>query len=257
MKRVLVAGLLCLLPSLAGAAGFIRTPQEEAMCQAKVYSRDTSDRENWQHMHQYCDCIRFTNRAHSALGTWYEMEFYLKIGIAGCDYVLSHTKPDFYMRPEVHLQKGKALRLYKKEGEATAEFMEAIKGNPELAGAYVELADTQASNKKPQEAFKTVSEGLRHAPDSKQLKRRYTELGGKLPYPEAVVKKSSPTPEGEALPASRQPLPVSQTSSTADVETSLPAMAAEEPVDSTATNAPIGPAKIGSPKNPYCRFCAD
>jgi tetratricopeptide (TPR) repeat protein len=259
MKRNLVAGLLCLLPVLAGAAGLARTPQEEAMCQAKVYSRDTSDRENWQHMHQYCDCIRFTNRAHSALGNWYEMEFYLKIGIAGCDYVLSHTKPDFYMRPEVRLQKGKALRLYKKEGEAITEFMEAIKGNPELAGAYVELADTQARNKKLQEALKTVSEGLRHAPDSKPLKRRYAELGGKLPYPEPVVKKSSPAADAAAAATTSQALPESQASpssaATMPPEANVSTKAEEKPAEPPTT--PPAPAKIGSPTNPHCRFCPD
>lgn len=242
MKKYLWISL-ALLPSFAGAvADFARTPQEEAMCQVMVYSgRDMSDRDNWMHMHHYCDCIRFTNRAYSALGDWNDMRYNLQIAIGGCDYVFKHAKPSFYMRPEIHLQKGKALRLFRQEGKALIEFMEAIRGNPTLAPAYMELADIQVRNKKPQEALKTVTEGLRHIPDSKPLKRRYTELGGKLPYPTPVVAAPAPaTPPAETA----APTP------TSPAETAAP-----PPV--TAAPAPIIEPKIGSPKNPYCRFCPD
>ena len=238
---------LVLLPSLAGAvADFARTPQEEAMCQAMIYNgHDTSDRDNWRHMHHYCDCIRFTNRAYSALGDWNNMRYNLGIGIGGCDYVLRNTKPDFNMRPEVHLQKGKALRLFQQEGKAAAEFMEAIRGNPELAQAYVELADIQARNKKPGEALKTVTEGLRHAPDSKSLKRRYTELGGKLPYPAPI--ETTPVEAQAAKPDEKA--------------VSIPASPAEPTAGTAATVTPaaepIAAPRVGSPKNPYCRFCPD
>lgn len=219
------------------------------MCQAQSYNRDTSDRANWQHMHHYCDCLRFTNRAHSALGNWYEMRYNLEIGIGGCDYVLNHTSPDFYMRPEVHLQKGKALRLYRQEGKAIAELMKAIEGDPALAQAYVELADIQAKNKKSQEALKTVTEGLRHAPESKPLKRRYTELGGKLPYPAAVVEKTvaaeEPKPEAKPAVAPAAEAPTGQAAET--VGETAPAGSAPR----------VEPARIGSPRNPYCRFCPD
>ena len=214
------------------------------MCQAMIYNgRDTSDRDDWQHMHHFCDCIRFTNRAYAALGNWNDMRYDLQLGIGGCDYVLSHTKPDFYMRPEVHLQKGKALQLFKQEGKAVVEFMEAIRGNPELAQAYVELADIQARSKKSGDALKTVTEGLRHAPDSKPLQRRYTELGGKLPYPAPIV--TAPAEPQVAKPdeaaASASAAPRASTAAT-------PAAPAAEP---------DAPPKIGSPTNPYCRFCPD
>lgn len=234
---------LVLLPSLAGAvADFARTPQEETMCQAMIYSgRDQSERENWMHMHHFCDCIRFTNRAYSSLGNWNDMRYNLQVAVGGCDYVFQHAKPGFYMLPEVHLQKGKALKLYRQEGKALIEFMDAIRGNPRLAPAYMELADIQVRSKKPQEALKTVTEGLRHIPDSKPLKRRFTELGGKLPYPTPVV--AAPPP---ATPAAETAAPTP----TSPAETTAP------PPD-TATLAPIIEPKIGSPKNPYCRFCPD
>lgn len=245
MKKSFWVGLLCLLPSFAGAVpNFGTTPQEKAMCQAMIYNgRDTSDIDNWRHMHHFCDCMRFTNRAYSALGNWNDMQYNLQIAIGGCDYVLKNTKPDFYMRPEIHLQKGKALRLFKQENKAVGEFMEAIQGNPGLAQAYVELADIQAHNKKSGEALKTVTEGLRHVPDSKPLKRRYAELGGKLPYPSPIV--AAPAEPQTAKPdEAAASAPAAPVTSTADTQ---PAPAAE----------PAVPPKIGSPNNPYCRFCPD
>lgn len=248
MSKAFWVGLLCLLPFFAGASDWDATPQEKAMCQAMIYNgRDTSDRANWEHLHHFCDCIRFTNRAYSALGNSYKMKYNLQIGIGGCDYALANTSPNFFMRPEIHLHKGKALRLYQKEGQAVGEFMEAIRGNPALAQAYVELADIQARNKKSDEALKTVTEGLRHAPDSKPLMRRYTELGGKPPYPAPIE------------PAKGEPLTAKPD------ETTSPAPAPASPVEPTEstpaavapTTESIAPPVVGSPKNPYCRFCPD
>lgn len=236
--------LMALLQPLDAVAEFARTPAEEAMCQALIYDgHDTSDRRNWMHMHHFCDCMRFTNRAYSAIGNWNAVHGNLQAALDGCDYVLRNTTPDFYMRPEVHLQKGKALRLDRQENKAIGEFMEAIRGNPGLAQAYVELADIQARNKKSGEALKTVTEGLRHAPDSTPLKRRYAELGGKLPYPAPIA--TAPVEPPVAKPG--------------EAAASTPVAPVEPTADAPATPSaePVAPTKIGSPQNPYCRFCPD
>jgi len=238
------ATLMSLLPPIEAVADFASTPQEAAMCKVMVYDRsDPADHRNWMHMHHYCDCLRFINRAYSAIGDWKAVHGNIQRALGTCDYVLEHTTPDFYMRAEVHLQKGKALRLDRQENRAVVEFLEAIKGNPALDQAYAELADIQAHNKKHGEALKTVTEGLRHVPGSKPLKRRYTELGGKLPYPAPIATApaapQAAKPDDAAASASAAPV-----ASTADTQ---PAPAAE----------PAVPPKIGSPTNPYCRFCPD
>ena len=215
------------------------------MCKVMVYDRsDPADHRNWMHMHHYCDCLRFINRAYASIGNWKAVHGNIQRALGTCDYVLEHTTPDFYMRAEVHLQKGKAFRLDRQENKAVGEFMEAIKGNPGLDQAYVELADIQAHNKKSGEALKTVTEGLRHVPGSKPLKRRYTELGGKLPYPEPIA----PAP---AEPQAAKPDEVASPGPASPAE---PAVGA--PVEAPAV-APVAQPKIGSPDNPYCRFCPD
>lgn len=238
--------LMGMLPTLEAAADFTKTPAEESMCQALIYNgRDTSDHGNWGHMHHFCDCMRFTNRAYAAFGNWNAVHGNLQAAIDGCDYVLRNTTPNFYMRAEVHLQKGKALKLDRQENKAIGELMEAIRGNPELAQAYVELSDIQARNMKSGEALKTVTEGLRHAPDSKPLKRRYTELGGKLPYPAPIA-----TVPVEPLVAKPDETATSTPASPAEPTTGTPAAV-------TPVAEPLAEPRIGSPKNPYCRFCPD
>jgi tetratricopeptide (TPR) repeat protein len=253
MKKMQWISLLGLLPALAGAApDFAKTPQEDAMCQALIYNgHDTSDRENWMHMHHYCDCIRFTNRAYASVGRPQDVIYNLENAIDGCDYVLSHTKPDFFMRPEVHVQKGMALILAKRDYEAVEEFLLAIKGNPGLVKAYFELGRVQKRLGMKQEALKTVTDGLRFVPNSKALQSMYTELGGKLPYPEPLIKKTEPAVVTTVRVETPLDAPQVDVSGTA-TESSPPA---EKPVD--AATLPPEPPKIGTPKNPYCRFCAD
>lgn len=230
----LLTWLLCLVSAPTWALqDFAQTPQETAMC------RLMADGD----MNHNCDCIRFTDRAYAALGNVNEMQYNVNNAISGCNYVLSHTPPGSYLRSKVHLQKGKALLLLKQEGLAAIEFMKAIQGNPALAQAYVELADIQAREKKRQEALKTVSEGLRQVPDFKPLQRRYTALGGKLPYPEPV-KKTEPASAVDATATDKsQPTSPQTTDSPASGATS-------------ATSPSADPSeKIGVPGNPYCRFC--
>ncbi len=102
------------------------------------------------------------------------------------------------MLPEIHLQKGKALKLWKKDGPAAAEFVTAINGNPKLAPAYIALSDLEADRGNKKDALRIVTEGLRHVPESVPLQRRYKELGGQLPYPGSMATPPSTQPNAFA-----------------------------------------------------------
>lgn len=216
-----------------------------------IYARRDSDRDNWQHMHHYCDCVRFTDRALATMGNKYDFKYNLQIAIGGCDYVLSHTTPDFNMRPEVLVTKGKALRLFNKDAEAAVAFTTALQMNPNYAPAYYNLAalyDRQGNKKM---ALEVVTNGLKRVSGSKALQRRYVELGGKLPYPAPEqVPEAAEARSDQALPEG--PSLSSQADTPADTKTETNSstsadMAAQPPPPSSPT--------IGSPANPWCRFC--
>lgn len=259
MKFILLAlaGLLTVDSALA-IQPFARTAAEDAMCKASIVGRDTSDKRNWQHMHHYCDGLRFYNRAVANTRDRNEFRYNIQLSLAGFNYVLSHTAPDFDMRPEVIAGKARTLALAGRKGEAVMLYTGVVQQTPEYVPAYIYLADHYASSDR-KKALSLVSDGLRHNPGTKSLQRRYRELGGKLPYPEPLAKQSSPAPEAEAAATSQLTSPrpqVSPTPATATPpEASVPERAAERPADTTASS-PETP-KIGSPTNPWCRFCPD
>lgn len=211
------------------------------MCRASIAGRDTSDKRNWGHMHHYCDGLRFYNRAVASTRDRNEFKYNIQLSLAGFDYVLLHTSPDFNMRPEVIANKARTLALAGRKAEAVTLYTGVVQQTPDYVPAYLYLADYYASSDR-KKALSLVSDGLRHNPDTKSLQRRYQELGGKLPYPEPLVQAAPPE---TAPPPAEEPVAAAAASSEVDSA----AKAAAEP----ATEKP----KIGSPKNPYCRFCPD
>lgn len=245
MKKYLIGALLLTAMPVWAILPPGITPAEKAMCQARVYSRLGERNENTMHMHHYCNGLRYLDRAYSAMSDKRDMNHYLTNSINNFDYVLAHTKEDFVMRGEVHVGKARALKLLGKKAEAIAEFNKALRYGPGAPDAYQALADHYLETGNKAKALEMATEGLRRNPDSKGLKRRYTELGGTLPYP---------APIAPAMVEEQAAKPVDTTASTP----SMPAEPTQNvPETVTPVVEPLAPPKIGSPKNPYCRFCPD
>lgn len=237
-KYWLGAFLLISLPAW-GVLPHAATPAELAMCKARGIPVAQG-----RYAGHYCDGLRFLDRAYSAMGNKREMDYYLGVAISNFSYELNRAKVDKARLGEFHVGKATALKLMGRKAEAATEFNKALNYKINSPEVYQALADHfhETGNKK--KALEMATEGLKRNPDSIELKRRYTEFGGKLPYPEALA---------ETVP---------------DVETDVKPVdksesAAEETSDIPDSNKPptIAPspeaAKIGSPTNPYCRFCPD
>lgn len=241
-------GLLLLISMPAWAIlPYAATPAEQAMCQARVYSRvDRRDPKRGGHMHHYCDGLRFIDRAYAAMGNKQDMGYYLSVSIDNFNYVLKATQEDYAMRGEVHVSKARALKLAGRQGEAAAEYIKALRYNPNSSAIYLALADFyQETGDKPK-ALEMVTEGLRRNLNSKGLKLRYTELGGKMPYPEPLVAKAAESESAQQTGSAPAPTiitpPISGT----------PASPASE-----QAKVPENKPPMGTPSNPYCRFCTD
>lgn len=250
-KYLLCVFLLSPMPAWA-VLPFTATPTEQAMCQAMVGSRlDRSDPDSG-HMHHYCDGLRFIDRAYAAMGNKRDMQYYLKESIDGLDYVLRSVKDSYAMRGEVHFAKARALMLSGRKAESVSELHKALSHGFDSPRVYQALADYYRETGNNQKAMEMVTVGLGRNPDSKGLKRRYTEFGGKLPYPKAVDKTiadAEKESEGD-LQAKSEAVPP-QTNSTNQASDTLIQTAPIEPTPL------IEPPKIGSKNNPYCRFCSD
>ena len=153
------------------------------MCAAKYGARMDRDNPDWGHMHHFCTALAFQNRAMRSVGRPSEFKSNIDQALDNFNYVLNHVSSGFDMRPEIMIEKARTLLLAKKTKEANALFTEALILNPNLAAAYVALADQYSDTGNKKAALQVVTNGLQHVPDSRPLRRRYLELGGKEPFP--------------------------------------------------------------------------
>lgn len=234
------------------------TQQEIAMlppyCDAKMGRKNPADveywrarmgHENWIHMHHYCGGLVELNRYYRAARGRQRAN----LGNAVNEFtgMINGWAPGFYLRPEAYLNRGRAYKIMRHEGKALEDFTKALELEPGLTQASVELADLYKTAGKKPEALDVLKRALERKPDSKVLKRRYAELGGD---PKSIVPSAPAAPASPAAPAT--PAPVAEPS----------APAASAPPATETVPAPKPPVqlvepKIGSPKNPYCRFCPD
>lgn len=200
---------------------------------------------NFGDIHHYCEGLNFVNRYWGARTT-NERSYYLQQARNNFDYMVKAEKPDFALRSELYSNRGEVFRLMGKLGEAIKDLNQAMSINPKVVKPYLQLADLYEGSKDRVRALEVTTEGLHNIPNSKALQRRYLELGGKMPYPEPVVAKaaeSEPAQQTGAVPA---PTIITQPIS------GTPASPASE-----QAKVPENKPPIGTPSNPYCRFCTD
>lgn len=264
VNLLLLVGLV--LPAAAVAADWTDA-EIKAMppyCQARLQrGKDPAKHAYWAqilgpdflHTHHFCYGLGAINRYYRAR-TPQEKKSHLDGAYGDLSYVVSRVSPTYSLMPDVYLNRGLVLSLLGNYGGAINDLKKAIELNPKLARAYTLASDIHAKLNQKSEALKVVADGLRHVPDSSALQRLYRERGGKLPYPEPIA----PAASAPAVPA-----PTRQEGETAekdgksqDALTQTPASPAPEAAGSggAQVQAPAAP-KIGSPTNPWCRFCPD
>lgn len=255
MRPILVLSFFLLAFQVPPAAAYKWTEVElKAMpeyCQAR-YSKDSALYEQWAkvigpgfiHTHHYCDGLGWLMRYYGAKSTM-EKRRILQSAYGSFMYMVPRVDESYPMRPELYMNLGTVLALQGKDGEALQSMLKAIEFDPKLARAYSVAASHYEKLKKKDEALKVVTEGLRQIPDSSSLQRIYVKLGGGLPYPEPALPRlpQQAAESPEALPpdtAVRVPDPevVNVASDKQEVQPEA---------DSSST--------IGSPSNPWCRFC--
>lgn len=268
----ILAFALQLQPFTANALEPFRVTESELAlmppyCQAKQGkdrgNRAINDRfreiygaQNWLNMHHYCDALKFIIRADRSLGNKTELSYNLEQAQIGIEHMLaSEQTPDWKLRPEAHVNLGKLylrmIRLGKgSEGKAVHNFQQAILIQPNYEPAYSALSDFYADKGLKQKALDVIEEGLKHSPDSKGLLWRFKELGGKTPpAPRDVTPPAAPD-EAIATPLKQEQSPS---------ENTIGSSPSEAPSSSSprASQKQTTPSKIGSPSNPWCRFCTD
>lgn len=257
--RFMLLGLFFGTGSAAAVETGLRPSEAEMLrlpdyCQAKYkLSQGSPEWKGWQSriglnfidLHHYCAGLNFVNRFWGARSKQ-DKTFYLQRAMSNFDYMVKAEKPDFALRAELYSNRGEVFRLMGRSGEAVKDFNQALEIDPRIVRPYLQLADLHVAGKAPGRALETVSKGLRHLPDSSALQRRYLELGGKEPFPEPITAKSAEP----VVPQSAEAAPAAE----AVIEPAL-APAQNVPPAAEAATPSESVQSIGTPKNPYCRFC--
>lgn len=224
-----------------------------AFCKARLYpDPDRADYKMWEqnlgpdfsHTHHYCSGLNFLNRYYRATSPQ-DKSFNLTNALNNFNYMVSHAKPTYSLMPDIYLNRGVTYSLMNQGSQAINDLNKALELNPRLDRAYTVLADYYAGIKEKDRALKIVITGLQYNPDVKGLQRRYRDLGGKPPYPEPILT-DTVAPIQPVKPA------VAEQSHKEETDASESALS---PVGTPVE--PIAQPKIGSPTNPYCRFCPD
>jgi tetratricopeptide (TPR) repeat protein len=188
---------------------------------------------NFNDVHHYCAGLNFLNRYYRAPPS--EKGGMLQGAKRNFEYMMG-VLPEFPLRADIFLNHGITMKLMGQAGLAVKDLQQAIAINPKLTKAYLELVSVYRDSKQSAQAMDIVVAGLRQVPDSKTLQRHYLELGGKPPFPEPAAAEAAATAT-QAQPEQAPPAADSQ------------------PVPPAATDAVETTPVIGTPGNPYCRFC--
>ena len=207
----------------------------------KIWS-DKFGKDNWLDMHHYCYGLSYLINRHYRARTTQDRAWMLGEAVSNISYTIKGATPGFTLLPEMHFNRGKALRLLGRGPEAISDWSKAKTLDPEYVAAYTALADYYAEIKQQGKALEMISEGLRQVPTSKGLQRRYQELGGKLRFPQPYERPVEQNAASETKAATDTPATDKTNPDTKATETPKP-----------AETKPV----IGMPGNPYCRFCPD
>jgi hypothetical protein len=209
-------GELALLPE------FCRDTQG-VLYQVRGNGRDSPRAPHWLslmgpdfwHMHHYCYALAYMMRAQDASLSPIQKKYLYQKAMGDYNYVIKNAQPTMALMPEVHYKVGEAQLLMDNVGAASAAFATSRRLKPDYWPAYTRWADLLAGLKKYNDALELVREGLRHAPESKELLLRaakYEAAGGRAaPLKKVAVATQATPPAVVTAPPPAPDAPVAST----------------------------------------------
>jgi tetratricopeptide (TPR) repeat protein len=199
------------------------------------------------HFHHFCYGQIALNKSYVAKSKL-DKQYQLDRVIGETNYVLSHVAAGHPLLPEVHLLRGQSYFLGNKLPNAENALLKALQLDPGHLEAHLALARLYVETQRKDKAIKTVRAGLALMPSHKALRRMGDKLGIELPALEA-----KPEVMPEAKPG------VGPVATPATPPKTEPASVEPVPAEPAHTETAASPSAtpIGSPTNPWCRFCPD
>lgn len=99
--------------------------------------------------------------------------------IRNMNYILSHTRKDFFMRSEALVNLGRGYQLHDDKEAAKNAFQAALKLKPDAVDAWVALSDMFYDNGQRGEALKVLEDARTHAGDHRKIMLRIEQMQAK------------------------------------------------------------------------------
>lgn len=203
-------------------------------------------------VHHYCDALKSIIRADRSWRDKYLVTGELQQVDQSLRSVIEEWKqaaPNCALYPEAYTNLGKTIVRRSRYGlanaaDAVSSFESAIRKNPNYEPAYLGLADLFIQFNNKNDALAALERGLQQVPNSRMLAKRYQKLGGK---PE-TLQSNAPSPDQNVI----DPVPEQEPAARQEPKPAPPATK-QEPASQKVQETQ----KIGSPTNPWCRFCTD
>lgn len=154
-------------------------------CRAKLTEEPKEEVERWKrqlgndnflHMHHYCFGLRAMTLAYSNYSNKKRRREYAMDVIRNMNYILSHTRKDFFMRSEALVNLGRGYQLHDDKEAAKKAFQAALKLKPDAVDAWVALSDMFYDNGQRDEALKVLEDARTHAGDHRKIMLRIEQM---------------------------------------------------------------------------------
>lgn len=115
---------------------------------------------NWVHMHHYCFGLKAMQLAYRDYANEHMRMFQAGVAIDNFSYMIKFVEPGFFMRPELLMQRGRALTLKREYEDAESDYRLALKINKKYVDAWAALSDLYAQVGKNDEAIKVLTQAI-------------------------------------------------------------------------------------------------
>jgi tetratricopeptide (TPR) repeat protein len=198
------------------------------------------------HYHHYCGAMRWMQNYFKASSQRDKLFAFTNVH-NNLDYVISHVPADHFLIPEIYALRGSAYALQGKKAAAETSLYRALQLDPGHVDANMALAKMYVESNRKEKAKELVKNGLAVAPDNKSLLRLAKQLG----IPEEEIKAAVDAASKKAAQVTGKEAPQESAASEPVVAKEADQAAERTPAE------PVNQPKIGSPTNPWCRFCPD
>ena len=130
----------------------------------------------FHHIHHYCWALDNARKARNPLISPQDRRGLYSSAIKDCIYVLNQAPHDFVLLPEIYLRMGQFAMGRDDIVGALEYFEKSYRAKPDYWPAYVEVAKTNLSFGRRQEAEAALKAGLAVSPDEPNLKQALAQL---------------------------------------------------------------------------------